>query len=129
MPKTLHVREGDTEPIELVVSGKRMVSGVLVDIEDLTDLTEAKLYMRERGADDNHVDGATLTLGSSALALVFDPTGNGPSGINAFGSGSAGTYDGYILMTWNDGDTTRHPGDNDRGGRPDLHVVVSANYE
>lgn len=127
--KTIYVREGDLEPLQLTISGYKIASGVRAALANLDDLDTAVLYMKKRGDDQNHVDGASLTVGAAALSLIFDPASNGPSGANAFGAGSAGTYDGYILCTWTDGQTTRHPGKDDSGGYPDLHVVVTSNLE
>ena len=118
---TLKVRAGDTEPIQLFVSGKRIVSGVLVDLENLDDLHAAYLYLRLRDAAVNEVDGWELTVGATALSLIFDPVGAALSGGLALAT--AGTYDGYIKCLWADGDETRHPGDED------LHVVARGNYE
>lgn len=125
--RTIYVRAGDTEPLQLKISGNRVVAGVVSAIADLDELTTAKLYLRKRGESTNHVDGATLTKGDAARSLIFDPDGAEISGGLALAT--AGTYDGYVLATWSNGETTRHPGKNTDGGYPLLHIVAVAEFE
>lgn len=103
----LTIKAGDTEPITFTID----VTGV----DNLDDVTSAALYAREQAASSNHVDGATLTVSDSAeKEMSFDPVGNGPGGDNAFDTGDEGDYKVYVLVTWSDGDTTRHPGEDYR---------------
>lgn len=94
---------GDTEPITYNVG--------LTGESNLDNVSSAVLYARPRGGSTNHVDGATVTVSDSAnKELEFDPVGNGPAGADAFkDNDDAGRYEVYTLITWNDGDTTRHP--------------------
>lgn len=95
---------GDTEPITYQVG--------LTGQDNLDNVSSAKLYARPRGGSTNHVDGATVTVSDSAnKELSFDPVGNGPGGDDAWADNDdAGFYEVYTLITWSDGDTTRHPG-------------------
>jgi len=112
MADTIYIRAGDTEPLILSLSA--------TGLTDLTDLTTAVLYARKKGATTNHVDGGTLAK-TSGLSLSFDPVGQKSGGGNAFDA--AGQYECYILATWSDADTTRHPGDGE------ITVVVRHAYE
>lgn len=112
----LELIAGDTEPITWTLG----VTGV----SNLDDVSSAALYARKQGASTNHVDGATVTVSDSAAKEVsFDPVGNGPSGNNAFDTGDEGDYDVYTMVTWSDGDTTRHPNDDKR------HWKIHPNFE
>lgn len=108
------VRVGDTEPLKILVSA--------TGLSNLDNVSSAVLYLREDSASTNHVDGATLTVSDSDVReLTFDPVGAKNGGGNAFDT--PGKYRGYVHITWNDGDETRHPA-NDW-----LRVTVHPNYE
>lgn len=119
MSQEITVRAGDTEPLTLAISA--------ANLTDLTDLDTAVLYARKRGAVTNHVDGGALTVpDENELELVFDPLNQKNGGGNAFDE--PGTYDCYVLATWDDGDETRHPpSDVDDDER--LTVVVTESFE
>lgn len=103
----LTIKAGDTEPITFTID----VTGV----DNLDEVTSAALYAREQSADTNHVDGATLTVSDSAnKEMSFDPEGSKSGGGDAFGTDDDGDYKVYVLVTWSDGDTTRHPGEDYR---------------
>ena len=119
---TIHVVAGDTETLTITVGA--------TGLSNLDDLTSAALYLAKRTVASNpdtvettnHVDGATLTtLSSAAKTLTFDPVSAKNGGGNALDA--EGTYQGYVKLTWNDGDITRHPAE----GR--LIVVVADSYE
>lgn len=113
-----YVRAGDTEPLEITVGA--------TGVADLTDATTVVLYAREEDADTNHVDGATCTIPDTAEMVVsFDPAGNGPGGANAWDTGDEGTYECYVLITWADGDETRHPAAEDGT----LKITVTEAFE
>ena len=114
MSRTIQLRAGDTDPIELTIDA--------TGLADLTTLTAALLYVRLREATTNEVDGATLIVPDTSLkTLRFDPLGAGPAAVDAFLV--AGIYFAYVMATWTDGDETRHP-----SGAP-LTVHVRANFE
>lgn len=114
MPQTITVRAADTEPLDITLGA--------TGVSDLTGLSTAVLYLRKDGASTNHVDGAALTVpDTSGLVVRFDPAGATSGGGDALDS--PGRYRGYVLATWDDGDETRHPDDDD------LVVVVTANLE
>ena len=108
----IRIGAGDTELLTITIS--------LDGVSTLDDLTTAVLYMREVNnggppgdfvsGESNHVDGESLSvLVSADMTLSFDPLNNGPGVGDAFGEAEK-SYDGYVLITWNDGDETRHPG-------------------
>ena len=114
MATTINLRAGDTEPFDLTISASGLSS--------LDDLTSAVLYAKKAGAAANHVTAGALTVSDSAtLTLTFDPAAQADDGGDAFDE--PGTYRCYVLATWSDGDTTRHPDDSD------LEIVVRENYE
>lgn len=95
-------KQGSTEPEEFILSATGLV--------DLSDLTNAHLYMRESDATVNKVDGALLTVTDSGNRIVeFDPSGAAVGGGDAFED--TGAFLIYIRATWSDGDITRHPDD------------------
>lgn len=108
------VKAGDTEPLKIVVGATGLVN--------LDDVQSAVLYLREVSVATNHVDGVALTVSDSAAReLTFDPVGAKSGGGNALDA--PGTYLGYVLITWDDADKTRHPGNGM------LRVTVHRNYE
>jgi hypothetical protein len=114
MPDTIRLKPADTEPLVLTISA--------TGLANLDDLTSAVLYARLAGESANHVTAGALTPSPSVtLGLVFDPVDAKLGGGNAFDA--PGTYQCYVLATWNDGDTTRHP------GRSWLTVIVEPGYE
>lgn len=127
MPQTIQITAGDTEPLEGEVTAKagaEVTSG---------DVSSAVLYARKANESSNHVDGASLTVDSVsstdngdgtwdvAISWTFDPAGNQNGGGDAFDA--SGVYECYVLVTYSDGDETRHPGD----GR--ITVRIQDNYE
>lgn len=111
-----YVRAGDTVPLTIIVGGPA----------DLTDVATAELFARLKGADTNHVDGAACTIpDENVLEVEFDPAGNGPAGGDAFGVGSEGTYVCYVRLTYDNGDTSRHP----RADDGSLDITVTEAYE
>lgn len=108
------IKAEDTEPLEITVNAE--------GITNLDDLTSAVLYLRERSKTENHVDGATLTVSDSASrTLSFDPEDAKNGGGDALDT--RGTYRGYVLITWSDGDVTRHPGEGH------FSITVEENFE
>jgi len=111
----IKIGAGDTEPLTIVIEAADENGD---PIDNLDDLTTAKLYLREvaNGARigsfstaTNHVNGVTSdVLVSDNMTVTFDPVGNGPASGNAFATASK-TYDGYLKLTWDDADLTRHP--------------------
>ena len=96
----IYLRPGDTEPVTITVDA--------TGLANLAALASATLYMRLVGAATNHVEGAALTIADSATrTLRFDPVGAKAGGGDAFDA--PGIYRGYVLLTWTDGDETRHP--------------------
>lgn len=111
----IHLRAGDTEPIEIIVGA--------TGLSDLSALTTATFYARKEGATANHVTAGTMTTVSSpAKTLSFDPLNQKVGGGNAFDA--AGTYDCYVKLLMSDGDITRHPGKEDY-----LQVIVTEHFE
>lgn len=115
-----YVRAGDSEPLEITVNA--------TGLSNLDDLDSAVLYARVDGATTNHVDGGTCTVASSAnRTLSFDPTGQGPDSGLAFDLDITETtrVRCYVLLTWTDGDETRHPAKEDNT----LDLMITPNYE
>lgn len=111
-----YVRAGDTEPLEITVNA--------TGVTTLDDLTTAVLYARVDGETTNHVDGgACSVLVSADMTLTFDPDGEGPDGGLAFDLDVTEPTKllCYVLITWSDGDETRHPAAQD--GTLDLWVT------
>ena len=118
---TMKVRAGDTEPLIIDLDPDSDA-----DFTDLDEVTTAVLYARKSGEIENHVTAGECTVSDSeAKLLSFDPVGQGPSDANAFDTGDEGTYDCYVLVTWSDGDTTRHPAKDDGT----LRLDVEENFE
>lgn len=112
--KVRHVRQGDTEPIHIVVEA--------TGLDDLSTLSTATIYLREENAASNFVDGASLSVASSAQKrLAFDPVSAAVGSVDA--TSVVGTYKGYVLLTFTDGDTSRHP------AKEFLILKVTPNYE
>lgn len=100
--KRITRRASTTEPLTIRVG----VGGV----DNLDDVDEAFLYLREEDNDENEVDGAEITVSDSeAKEFEFDPAGNGPEGEDALKT--PGTYRGYVKIKWTDADETEHPDD------------------
>ena len=111
-----YVRAGDTEPLEFTVGA--------TGLESLDGLVSAELFARVDGEDENHVHGAPCSVfDSEERVLRFDPEGAGPDGSDAFDLDitEPTRVRCYVLITWADGDTTRHPAADD--GTLDLHVT------
>lgn len=107
---------GDTEPLEVVISAQGLAN--------LDDLSSGEAYFWLEDSNTNHIDGASVTVSSSSDRKVqLDPVGAKAGGGNAFDA--AGTYIGYIKITWADTDTSRHPGSESEF----LRVIVTANRE
>lgn len=107
---------GDTEPLPLVN---------IADDNDtsLTNVTGTEMYLWDDADDSRYVTAATtISLTATAATATFDPAGAGPTGGDAFKVGDHGTYRGFLKLTWNDGDTTRHPNDHQ------LTIVVLENH-
>lgn len=114
----IRIRAGDTEPLEFTISASQAGTA----IPNLDDVAEVVFYAQKRGAATAHVDGASASVASSPdRRITFDPVGAKNGGGNAFDA--EGQYLCYALVTWTDGDTTRHPGGSD------LVVDVRTNYE
>lgn len=114
MADKITLKAGDTDPLELTISA--------TNLENLDDLNEATIYIRDVNASTNHVTGEALAVESSSTrTLSFDPTGAKVGGGDALDA--EGDYRAYILATWTDGTTTRHPG---KGHR---QIIVQANWE
>lgn len=110
----IRIKAGDTEPLEFVLGAE--------GVTNLDTLASAVLYARKENSNSNHVDAGTCTVkSSSARTLLFDPVGQKDGGGDAFDA--EGRYKCYIKATWDDGDITRHPGDEH------VMVVVGKNYE
>lgn len=115
MPKQITIRAGDTEPLPFTVGA--------TGVTNLDDVSSAKFYARAVSASENHVDGAPATVADSAtMTMAFDPDGAKKGGGNAFDT--AGVYRCYAVLTWSDGDETRHPAALDV-----FSVVVTDNFE
>lgn len=112
--QTITVRAGDTEPLTINVDA--------TNLTDLANASSAKLYLRKAGESSNHAE-ASVTIVSGAKKVTFDPAGAASGGGDALTE--AGTYKGYVKITWTDGDVTRHPGDDD----DDLTITVTPNLE
>lgn len=114
MPKEIILRAADTEPLTFTVAAE--------GVSNLDDVSSVAFYARKTDATSNHVDGATATVSDSAnQEVTFDPASNKSGGGDAFDA--IGTYRCYALVTWSDGDVTRHPADDW------LTVRVTENYE
>jgi hypothetical protein len=117
-----YVRAGDTEPLEITVGA--------AGVTDLDGLTSAVLYGRIDGEATNQIDGAACTVADSATMLLsFDPAGAGPSAADAWdlapAEGEPIHIRCYVLLTWSDTQTTRHPAAEDGT----LDIYVTASYE
>ena len=98
---SISIRAGDTEPLEITVGA--------TGVSNLDNVSSVVAYFRASGVATNHVDGASCTVSDSAnMKVTLDPVGSASGGGDAFAD--SGTYTGYLLLTWADGDTTRHPG-------------------
>lgn len=123
-------RAGNTEPLTFEFTGTA-TSEVTT-----SDISSGVFYARERGADDNHIDGASLgSISASStdngdgtwdvtITAVLDPVGNGPDGNDAWATGDDGQYRCYGLFTFTDTETARYP-DAENG----LIVTITPNYE
>jgi len=106
MAQNILIRAGDTEALTITVDAG--------NLSNLDNVQTAALYMRERGASSNHIDGASLTVTDSAnRELSFDPVGAKVGGGDAFDV--PGVFRGYVVLTHSDGTTTRHPSETDLG--------------
>ncbi|NIR76793.1 MAG: hypothetical protein GWN53_17335 [Gammaproteobacteria bacterium] len=114
MPKRIGLTAGDTEPLELTI-GARGES-------NLDNVSTVQAYFWRKGQNTNLVNAAAAGVSDSAnKEISFPPAGATTTSGNAFGS--SGMYLGYFLVTWSDGETTRHPnGDT-------LEVEVAPNRE
>lgn len=116
--REIRIQAEDTEPLEIFIDAD--------GISDLTDFQSGEAYFWEEDAavGTNHIDGATVSVSDSDNQLVsLDPIGAKSGGGNAFDT--AGTYYGYVKITWSDTDITRHPGNSSEY----LKVIVVANRE
>lgn len=96
---------GDTEPLDL----ENITVG---NGASLTNVSTSEMYLWKDEDDSKYVTGATtVTITATANTAAFDPAGAGPTGGDAFRVGDDGVYRGFLKLTWNDGDTTRHPND------------------
>lgn len=112
-------RAGNTEPLTFEFTGTA-TSEVTT-----SDISSGAFYARERGADTNHIDGASLgSISASStdngdgtwdvtITAVLDPVGNGPSGNDAWDVGDEGTYLCSAVFTYSDTDTAEFPDDED----------------
>jgi hypothetical protein len=117
-----YVRAGDTEPLEITVGA--------AGVTDLDELTSAVLYGRVDGEEANQIDGEECTVADSeTMLLSFDPAGAGPEGGDAWDlapdEGEPVRIRCYVLLTWSDTQTTRHPAAEDGT----LDIYVTASYE
>lgn len=109
MPKQITVKKDDTEPLDIEVDAAGM--------PNLDQVDTVEFYMWKRGRDTNVVDGSGASVKNSSDQIVeFDPDGAHTDGGDAFQS--TGTYLAYLKISWDDGDTTRHPAD----GHLEIHV-------